>query len=346
MTRLGLVGFGFAGQDIHAPAIIEAGLEISVIATSSPERAVLAAERHPGAEVVPDLAALLGRGEVDAVVLASPSGVHLTQALEVIEAGVPLVVDKPLAVNADDALRVVDAARHAGVPLTVFNNRRYDAEFATAAAVVASGGLGEVFRFEYRWERWRPIAKQRWRELNPPEEGGGIMLDLQTHVIDGAVRLLGPVESVHALIAARTTPVDDDTVLTCQHTSGAVSLLTASALVGAPGPRYRILGTQAAYVLATFAGEPTIHAHFEDLDDQHCGWLYQGHEREAVARVASQQADFYRALAAALRSDDAQGAMPVDPRDAVHVLAVIDAARLSAAENRVVDVITPGERPD
>ena len=78
-----------------------------------------------------------------------------------------------------------------------------------------------------------------------------------------------------------------------------------------------------------------------DADASHSGWLYRGDDRTPVRRSGSAQADLYRAVAAALATDDPQAAMPVDPWDAVHTLAVIDAARVSAAQERVVRVETP-----
>ncbi|MFL6080371.1 MAG: gfo/Idh/MocA family oxidoreductase, partial [Ornithinibacter sp.] len=115
----------------------------------------------------------------------------------------------------------------------------------------------------------------------------------------------------------------------------------ATSLSGAPGPRVRLLGTQAAYVMADFTGEVHVWAGQADADPAHSGWLYRGDTREPVERAGSGQADLYRAVAAALASDDPQAAMPVNPWDAVHTLAVIDAARVSAAEQRVVTVETP-----
>jgi predicted dehydrogenase len=103
----------------------------------------------------------------------------------------------------------------------------------------------------------------------------------------------------------------------------------------------RLLGTEAAYVMADFTGEAHVWSGQADADASHSGWLYTGDTREPVERSASGQADLYRAVAAALASDDPQGAMPVDPWDAVHTLAVIDAARVSAQQERVVTVETP-----
>jgi predicted dehydrogenase len=344
MVTVGLAGFASAGQGIHAPLIQAAGMRLAAIAAANPERVEQAGAAFPDAVIVPDLDALLQVDGLDVIVLATPSGLHADQARQVVDAGLPVVVDKPLATNASDALAVLDAARHAGVPLTVFQNRRYDAEHVTMRDVVRSGRLGEVFRAEIRWERWRPIPKERWRETAPAAEGGGIMLDLQTHVVDAAVDLLGPVESVYAEVFCHTTVSDDDAFLACRHESGAVSHLGTSSVAAAPGPRIRVLGRAAAFVLNAFERDLDI---YPDLrtDDDHCGWIYDGAERTPVPRSSSSQVDFYRQVAAALQADDVQAALPVDPRDAVHTLAVIDAARASAASGSAVRVLTPGDGP-
>lgn len=344
MTRVGLAGYGSAGRGFHALPIAEAGLDLAAIATSNPDRIARARADVPGAEIVPDLDALLGL-DLDVVVLATPSGVHHEQAVRCIEAGRAVVVEKPLATNASDALEVVDTAREAGVPLTVFQNRRFDPQHTTLARVVSSEAIGEIFRMELRWDRWRPVPKDRWRENSPPEAGGGLLLDLQSHLIDEAVQLFGPVASVHAEVASRTTVAEDDTFLVCRHENGVVSHLSASTVVGMPGPRLRLLGRGGAYVLNEIAGEANLLPSLADAPG-HTGWIVRGDEREPVPTVPSAWSDFYRGVAAALGAADPQAAMPVDPTDAVHVLAVIDAARTSAAANRVVEVVTPGEDPN
>ena len=345
MTRIGLVGYGSAGRTFHAPLIAAAGLELAVVATGDPERADQVRADAPGARVVPDLEALLAGGGIDLVVLASPSGVHVEQVKQVVESGVPLVVDKPLGVDASSALEAVDAAAQAGVPLTVFQNRRYDPEFHTLSQVVRDGSVGDVIRAELRWERWRPVPKDRWRENASAKEGGGVLLDLFSHLVDQAVLLFGPVETVYAELAAHTTRSEDTAFLSCGHRSGVVSHLGSTSLAAAPGPSVRLLGSQAAFVVGALGMEETAFTEFLPSDDAHIGWLVRGAEREPVAARPGDQADFYRDVARALTSDDPQAAMPVDPRDAVHVLAVIDAARTSATARRVTDVITPGETP-
>lgn len=345
MVRVGLAGYASAGRGIHAPLITGAGLDLVAVATSNPERRAEVQADHPQAVVVDDLEALVGVPGLDLIVLATPTGNHLEHALRVIEAGIPCVVDKPLAVNAQDTLTVVEAAERVGVPLTVFHNRRYDPSHTTLATVVADQLVGEPFRCELRWERWRPVPKERWRENASAEEGGGILLDLHAHLIDAAVQLFGPVLSVFATIESHTTPAEDDAFLVCRHETGVVSHLGATSVAGAAGPRVRLLGRGAAYVQNDFEGEPNVFPDTADADADHCGWLYRSTEREAVTTTPASQVDFYRSVGEALAAPDPQAAMPVDPRDAVHTLAVIDAARASAEGERVVEVITPGIRP-
>lgn len=343
MTRVALAGYGSAGRGIHAPLLARAGWEVVAVSTSDDARAAAARTEVPGVRVVPGLADLLElRGLVDVVVLATPSGAHAAQARAVADAGLACVVDKPLAVDAATAADVVRHAASRGAPLTVFQNRRFDPDHRTVERVVRERLVGEPFRFEMRWERWRPVPKDRWRENAPATAGGGILLDLHSHLVDAAVRLFGPVASVAGTLAAHTTAAEDDAFLLCRHASGVVSHLGATSVAGAPGPRVRLLGTAAAFVVADFEGEEHVWDAQRDLDDGHCGWLYRGTDREAVARVPGDQADFYRAVASALGTADPQAAMPVDPWDAVHTLAVLDAARASSAEGRTVEVVTPG----
>ena len=340
--RVALIGYGSAGRGLHAPLLRAAGVAPVVVATGSPERAAQVRADLPGADVVPDLAAALATGP-DLVVLASPSGVHAEQALAAVAAGVAAVVDKPLAVDADQARRVVAAARQAGVPLTVFQNRRWDAENLTLRRLLADGELGTVHRFERRWERWRPVPKARWREQAAAQDGGGLLLDLGPHVVDAALLLLGPAESVYAETAARTTTAEDDVFLSIRHAgTGVRSHVTLGSVVGAPGPRTRVLGSRGAYVVTGLPGEPAAFEGFADVPG-HCGWIVAGDERRPVPTAPGSPEDFYRAVVSALELPAGDptaraAALPVDAQDAVHVAEVIDAARRSVAEGRPVAV--------
>jgi len=335
--RVALVGYGSAGRGLHAPLLCAAGAPPSVVVTANPERAAQVRVDLPAAVVVPDLDAALATG-VDLAVVASPTGVHALGALACIQAGVAVVVDKPLATDAARAADVVEAAATGGVALTVFQNRRWDAENLTLTRLLAEGALGDVHRLERRWERWRPVPKDRWRENAPASQGGGILLDLGPHLVDGALHLFGPAVAVFAETAAWTTTAEDEAFVWLEHAGGVRSHLGATSVAGAPGPRTRVLGSAAAYVVTQFETEAQAFGGFDDAPG--CtGWLVAGKARTPVATEPGGHGDFYPAVLAALALDDPdarRAAMPVDPLDAVATARVLDAARTSAAERRVV----------
>src|SRR3954453_20312086 len=141
-VRVGLVGYGSAGRGFHAPLLREGGLEIRLVATADPGRRRQLDEDVPGAEAVDTPEELFGRaGDVELVVLASPSAVHVRQATAALDAGLPVVAAKPLATDAASARGTVQHAARVGVPLAVFQNRRWDAEQLTLRALLHEGRL-------------------------------------------------------------------------------------------------------------------------------------------------------------------------------------------------------------
>lgn len=330
MTRLriALIGYGDAGRGIHARLVREIGEEVSAVVTRSAERSADALADWPDTRVFPSIETLLASGPApDLAVVATPSGLHAEHARALIAAGVPVLVDKPLATTAAEAHDVVAFAEQARVPLTVFQNRRWDTEQLTLAALLDRGELGRVHRFERRWERWRPVPKDRWKE-NAADDGGGLLLDLGPHLVDSAVQLFGPARSVYAEVRSLHTPADDDVFLALEHAGGVISHLSAGSMVGAPGPRTRVLGSAGAYLVAGFEADPTL---FTVLDDGAPvgtrGWLVRGLDRVAVPVAPGGHADFYRAVVEWLGG---RAVVPVDPWDAVRTAAVLDAARQSA----------------
>jgi predicted dehydrogenase len=333
--RVALVGYGMAGRDFHAPLLRQVdGLRVSHVVTGDPDRAEAARAENPDVRVVPTVDELWPlAAEVDLVVLASPTNVHAAQAREALGRDLPLVVDKPLAVTAADARELAALAEARGVLLTVFHNRRWDREHPTARVVLSSGVLGQVVRYEARYERWRPVPKTRWREQSRSEEGGGVLMDLQPHLVDGALDLFGPAKSVYAELAAVTTVGDDVAFLVLRHVSGVTSHLGATSLAGAPGPRMRLIGQQATYLVADVDGDPTAYAAWADRDAGHRGWLVRGEEAEPVRREPGEPADFYVGVRDALLTG---APPPVTAAEGGAVIEALDAARRSAAENAVV----------
>ena len=248
MLRVALIGYGLAGAAFHGPAIATTpGIEVAGVVTRDPERAARARSDHPGARVLDDAAQVFADpSRHDLVVVAAPNRAHVDLALAALEAGLPVVVDKPLAATAADGRRVRDAAEARGLMATVFHNRRWDGDFLTLRRLVSEGALGEVWRLESRFERWRPQVRDDWHQDDP---AGGVLHDLGTHLIDQALVLLGPVRGVHAEVAVRRPGArrEDDAFLALIHASGAVSHLWVSATSALAGPRLRALGSGAGF---------------------------------------------------------------------------------------------------
>ncbi|MFD7514426.1 Gfo/Idh/MocA family oxidoreductase [Streptomyces niveus] len=250
--RVALVGYGLAGSVFHAPLISATdGLVLDTVVTSNPERQAQARGEFPDVRFAVSPDELWERaGELDLVVIASPNKTHVPIATAALKAGLAVVVDKPIAGTAAEARELAALAEERGLLLSVFQNRRWDNDFLTLARLVAGGELGEVQRFESRFERWRPQTKGGWRESGVPEEIGGLLYDLGSHVVDQALVLFGPAALVYAESDVRRPGAasDDDTFIAITHTSGVRSHLYVSATTAQLGPRFRVLGSKAGYV--------------------------------------------------------------------------------------------------
>ena len=351
--RVALVGYGLAGASFHAPLIAATpDLRLAAVVTTDAARGARARAEHPGVAVVERADALWSRTpEVDLVVVASPNRTHVPLALAALAAGLPVVVDKPLAATAAEARAVVDEARRRGLLLTVFQNRRWDGDFLTLRRLLADGALGEVRRFESRFERWRPALRGGWREQGTPEEAGGLLYDLGSHLVDQALQLFGPARQVYAELDRRRAgaEVDDDAFVALTHAAGVRSHLFMSAVAPQLGPRLRVLGSRAGYTKhgldvqeeALRGGGRPDAGRWGEEPPEAWGELGAGEERQRVPTEAGAYQRFYAGVAAALRTG---APPPVDPADAVAVLEVIEAAQRSAARGRVEGVGGDGRR--
>ena len=346
--RVAVVGYGLAGAVFHAPLVAATpGLAVAAVVTGNPERARRAAEEHPGAAVMPDADALWELApDLDLVVVATPNRAHAPLALRAIQERLAVVVDKPLAVTAADGARVVEAARTAGVALTVFQNRRWDGDFLTVRRLVEQGALGPVLRLESRFERFRPeVRVQAWRERGGAEVGGGLLLDLGSHLVDQALALLGPAVRVVAELDRRRAgaEVEDDAFVALEHASGARSHLWMSAVAPLHGTRLRVSGLRAG--VETAGLDPQEDQLRRGLRPGAPGFgegppvrVVDAEGAREAPREPGRYAAFYAGLRDALHGE---GELPVDAADAVTTLRVLEAARRSAGDRAVVE-LAPG----
>jgi len=330
--RVGIAGYGLAGRYFHAPLLKGCGFEVVTVLTSNQLRASHALEDFPDTKVVTTMQELLSNN-LDLVVVASANLAHAEQATAALKAGIPVVVDKPMGRNLVETKSIVELSDSLGVPVATFFNRRWDSDALTIKKVLASGVLGQIHRMDSRFERFRPdVNKDSWRENMSAEDGGGQLLDLQPHLISTAIDWFGRCELVTATVRSIRGAADDDSVLVLRHDSGVMSYLSASAVVGAPGPRIRILGSKGALVI-------------NDLDPQEAllragkfpaggiwsepttsvAHIHRGNEVEEIQGIAGNYAMFYTAVASAISNGTP---WPVSNDDALLVASIIDQARI------------------
>ncbi len=330
-----VIGYGVAGGIFHTPLVdADPAFSLDAIVTTGEERVAAASARYPAAAVLPDVESLVSRPVVPALaVVATPNDTHVRLARQLLDAGVDVVIDKPIAPRAADAAELVAYAEGLGRRLTVFQNRRWDGDLATIGRLIRDGELGEVVQFESAFGWSSPTVTSSWRDQLPGAEGGGIMFDLGPHLIDQAIALFGPVAHVHAELDARRTGAvnDDDSFVALTHESGVRSRLWMSVILPEQRPRFRVTGTRA---VATSWGldpqEAQLSAGLRPGEDGY--GIHPEHPHVLVAspdgvrEVAKERGaypQFYRRLATALQSG---APLPVDPATSIEVVRLMEQA--------------------
>lgn len=349
-VRVGVIGYGLAGSVFHAPLVASVpGMRVAAISVGDAGRAANARRDFPDATIYPNAHALLGAQQtLDLVVVAAPNDAHASLGIAALEAGLPVVIDKPFAATSADAERVIAAAQRSGKLLSVFQNRRWDSDFLTVKRLITGNALGKIARFESRFERFRPEPKPgAWRESDAPGLAGGLLYDLGAHLIDQALQLFGWPETVYAEQARRRAgvKVDDDSFVALRFAGGEVAHLWMSVIPRVSGPRFRVVGARGVYekrgldpqegqlAAGLRPGAPEYgrepQAQWGSLATEIDGLPVTG----AVETVTGCYQDYY----AGIRDSLLEGKpAPVDPLDSLRVIRVIEAAHESAERGEVV----------
>lgn len=270
-AKLALIGAGLVGRR-HAEVMAERGL-LSVIADPTPQAEELAVAL--GVPWFAQAEEMLAVGGIDGALIATPNQLHLDHGLACIAAGVPCLVEKPIADTSAHAAQLVAAAEAAGVPLLVGHHRRHNPLIATAKAAIAAGRLGEIRLVNGQFWIYKPedYFTQTWRQ----QQGAGPVFINLIHDIDLLRHLCGEVVRVTARqsSAARGFAVEDTAVLLLEFASGALGTVSVSDAVVSPwswefaaaenpaypktdGPCYMIGGSEGALSLPdlTFWSQP------------------------------------------------------------------------------------------
>lgn len=333
--RAALIGYGYAGKTFHAPLIAATpGWQLACIASSRPD-AVHA--DLPGMRVFADPLQAITREDIDVAVIATPNAQHAPLAEAALRAGRHVVVDKPFTLDLAEARRLRALARERQRILSVFHNRRWDADFLGIKALIDTGALGEIAHFESHFDRFRPQVRDRWRERAQP--GGGIWFDLGPHLADQALQLFGLPLAVSAEIAAlRPGAQADDWAHVVLRYERLRVILHASMLAAGGSARFTLHGTGGSAVKRGF--DPQEAQLLAGMRPGDPGWgadddplrLFPGDGApHDVAVPDGDQRAFYGGLCEAVLAGTPA---PVTDVQALAVMAVLEAGTASARSGR------------
>jgi len=259
MIRVGLVGFGMAGRVFHAPLICSVdGMELAAVVERNTDNA---AERYPGIATYRSLDAMLADASLGLLVVATPSGSHFQVAMQILEAGKHVVVDKPMATTSAEIAQLMKLAAAKNLLLIPFQNRRWDGDFLTIRKLLHDGSLGRLVYLESVFDRWSPgSARRPWKD--DPAQGGGQLLDLGTHLADQALTLFGKPQAVSADVRRERDGEGSNDAFTVRLRYPGLPSLRPGPVAGGPGfsvtlaancltslarPRYHLRGTVGNY---------------------------------------------------------------------------------------------------
>lgn len=338
--NVALVGYGFAGKTFHAPLIAAVdGLNLHTVVSSDAGKV---AGDFPQARVVADLSDACLDDAIDLVVIATPNNLHAAQARVALAARKHVVVDKPFAVTLAEAQAVDAEAQTHRRLLSVFQNRRWDADFLTVRQLIADGTLGEVTFFESHFDRYRPQVRDRWRERAGP--GNSAWFDLGSHLIDQALQLFGRPEAITLDTAAqRDGAQTDDYFHALLRYPARRVVLHASALVVADNPRFTVHGTAGSYLkLGLDPQEEALKSGQRPGDaawgvDPAPGTLVMADgELRHVSRYPGERGDYRRYYAAVRDAILGVGVNPVPANEALAVMSLLELGARSASERREI----------
>jgi scyllo-inositol 2-dehydrogenase (NADP+) len=321
----------------HAPLISSVdGLELAAVVERHTDQAK---QRYPSVTTYRTLEELLADTSIELVVVATPSGTHFEVAKQVLAAGRNVVVDKPVSVSSGEIGQLIEQARSDGKLLIPFHNRRWDGDFLTIQKLLHEHQLGRVVQIESRFDRWNPGSTRRpWKD--DPSQGGGVLLDLGTHLVDQALVLCGKPLAVGAeVVRERDGEGSDDAFTVRLRYAGCTITLGANALSAPAGARFHLRGTRGNYrkkgvdpqeaalnkitviTAANWGQEPTTE----------WGILYVDVEGGMVSRPVTTLPGDYRTFYAGVRDAMLGNASPpVAAADAWRVARMLEWARTSS----------------
>ncbi|BDZ65358.1 Gfo/Idh/MocA family protein [Agromyces mangrovi Wang et al. 2018] len=340
--RVGLVGAGFMGAK-HA-RLVQRHPSTELMAVADPRPG--AADAFDGASAFADHHELLAAGAVDAVVIANPNALHVDTAIDCLEAGVAVLVEKPVATSYLEARRLADAVARTAGTLLVGHHRRHHPSIAAARSVLAAGELGRIVAVSGMWAARKHDAyfDEEWHR----SPGAGVMLINLIHDLDLLRHLLGEVTAVQATTgnAIRNLPVEDTAAVNLTFAGGAIGSFLATDAGASPWgwdqgsgdiPDFPFTRDAYAYCITGTAGALSIpdlaaYGYPAGVEGEWRRPMQRRYAQAAAGDSYSRQLDHFVEVVRGATAPIASAA------DAAESLALVEAARLAAERGATVEL--------
>ncbi|KAM7210666.1 hypothetical protein V8F06_013949 [Rhypophila decipiens] len=190
--NVGIVGYGLSAKVFHIPFIaLTPSLKLHSIVQRSPSGPDSAPSTYPALKRHTTIEPLLADPEVDIVILCTPPQTHFSLASQALHAGKHVLVEKPFVPSSEEAIQLATLARERGLVLAVYQNRRFDSDFLTVRGLLEDEKLGRIVEFETHFDRYRMEKPSTWKGTLGMDQGGGVLYDLGTHLLDQVSVLFG-----------------------------------------------------------------------------------------------------------------------------------------------------------
>ncbi len=338
----GLIGFGLSGRYFHAPFLsVIPGFRLKGVFERTKNEAQAF---DPSIENHRTLDSLLNDKSIDVVFICTPNDTHYSYAIEALEKGKHIVIEKPFANNEAEASAIFELAKKKGLIATAYQNRRWDSDFLTVKRLMAEGRLGNIIEFESRYDRYRPIpVTNTWKEQGGV--GAGNVYNLGPHLIDQALVLFGSPETVTAEIRTvrEGSAIDDYFSILLGYRDKLVTL-KSSLLIYHNSPRYLIHGSKGSFTKGGLdIQEETLRQgvlpsgkDWGREPSDRWGTLYSDAYTGAVESEYGDYTPFYQNVYDSIVSG---AGLAVKPEEIIRTTRVIDLAFRSAQENAMLSFL-------
>lgn len=246
ILNVGLIGFGLSGRYFHSPFLsTNPRFKLKTAVERSKNEAQ---EFDPTIENARSIDELLSDPSIDLVFICTPNDTHFQYAMDALENGKHVVIEKPFSATEEEAKQLVALAKEKGLILTAYQNRRWDSDFLTIQKLLAEGKLGDIVEYECRYDRFRPVVPtESWKEKKV--DVGGNLYNLGPHLLDQALVLFGTPETVTAEVrTVRPNSEIDDYFDVRLGYADKLVILKSSLMVYENSLRYTLHGTNGSFI--------------------------------------------------------------------------------------------------